>query len=187
MRFRLVNAPSIEAAEIVEKLAAKDVRLGLTLTALRKYIKVFQTIQTIQTTPSSLTLSLLRKNNLRQNSSIGTVFENSSVSLVIAMETLSQYVCHIPISYISYLSMPLHGYLTNVNVTSVRFDCHAKPHGTGPRLVEPLRILRPQNRPNPRLRTIPHQCLSTSHSHSQETRRSRPSECPRERCHAQFQ
>ena len=46
MAFRLVNAPSIEAAEIVEKLAAKDVRLGLTLTALRKYIKVFQTIQT---------------------------------------------------------------------------------------------------------------------------------------------
>lgn len=38
--LRLVNAPAIEAAEIVEKLAAKDARLGLTLTALRKYIKV---------------------------------------------------------------------------------------------------------------------------------------------------
>ena len=55
LRFRLVNAPSIEAAEIVEKLAAKDVRLGLTLTALRKYIKVFQTHSNLL---SSLTLSL---------------------------------------------------------------------------------------------------------------------------------
>ncbi|CAL1714582.1 unnamed protein product [Somion occarium] len=39
VNLKLVNAPAIEAAEIVEKLAAKDARLGLTLTALRKYIK----------------------------------------------------------------------------------------------------------------------------------------------------
>ena len=56
--FRLVNAPSIEAAEIVEKLAAKDVRLGLTLTALRKYIKVFQTHSNHSILSYPLTLSL---------------------------------------------------------------------------------------------------------------------------------
>lgn len=37
---RLVNAPAIEAAELVEKLAMRDARLGLALTSLRKFIRV---------------------------------------------------------------------------------------------------------------------------------------------------
>ncbi|KAI0078722.1 hypothetical protein K474DRAFT_1641153 [Panus rudis PR-1116 ss-1] len=37
--LKLVNAPTLEAAEIVSRLSAKDARLGLTLTSLRKYIK----------------------------------------------------------------------------------------------------------------------------------------------------
>ena len=45
--LRLVNAPAIEAAEIVEKLGtrdeklgARDAKLGLALTSLRKLIRV---------------------------------------------------------------------------------------------------------------------------------------------------
>ncbi|PCH36212.1 hypothetical protein WOLCODRAFT_140255 [Wolfiporia cocos MD-104 SS10] len=37
--LKLVNAPAIEAAEIVEKLAMKDPKMGLALTSLRKYIR----------------------------------------------------------------------------------------------------------------------------------------------------
>ncbi|KAL4250206.1 ELMO/CED-12 family-domain-containing protein [Abortiporus biennis] len=39
VHLKLVNAPAIEAAEIVERLAARDARLGLTLTSLRKFIR----------------------------------------------------------------------------------------------------------------------------------------------------
>ncbi|KAI0923725.1 hypothetical protein AcV5_009196 [Taiwanofungus camphoratus] len=37
--LKLVNAPAIEAAELVEKLAMRDARLGLALTSLRKFIR----------------------------------------------------------------------------------------------------------------------------------------------------
>lgn len=37
---RLVNAPAIEAAEVVEKLGSRDAKLGLALTSLRKLIRV---------------------------------------------------------------------------------------------------------------------------------------------------
>ncbi|KAJ3491834.1 hypothetical protein NLI96_g392 [Meripilus lineatus] len=37
--LRLVNAPAIEAADIVERLQNKDARMGLTLTSLRKFIR----------------------------------------------------------------------------------------------------------------------------------------------------
>lgn len=40
---RLVNAPAIEAAEIVEKLGSRDAKLGLALTSLRKLIRVSST------------------------------------------------------------------------------------------------------------------------------------------------
>ncbi|OBZ74056.1 Engulfment and cell motility protein 3 [Grifola frondosa] len=39
INLKLVNAPALEAAEIVEKLGAKDARLGLALTSLRKLIR----------------------------------------------------------------------------------------------------------------------------------------------------
>ncbi|THH33356.1 hypothetical protein EUX98_g842 [Antrodiella citrinella] len=39
VNLKLVNAPAIEAADIVERLAAKDSRLGYTLTSLRKFIR----------------------------------------------------------------------------------------------------------------------------------------------------
>jgi len=39
VNLKLVNAPAIEAADIVERLAAKDSRLGFTLTSLRKFIR----------------------------------------------------------------------------------------------------------------------------------------------------
>ncbi|KAI0832131.1 ELMO/CED-12 family-domain-containing protein [Trametes gibbosa] len=39
VNLKLVNAPAIEAAEIVEKLSFRDARLGLALTSLRKLIR----------------------------------------------------------------------------------------------------------------------------------------------------
>ncbi|KAI0676076.1 ELMO/CED-12 family-domain-containing protein [Trametes maxima] len=39
VNLKLVNAPAIEAAEIVEKLSARDAKLGLALTSLRKLIR----------------------------------------------------------------------------------------------------------------------------------------------------
>ncbi|KAH9926950.1 ELMO/CED-12 family-domain-containing protein [Fomitopsis serialis] len=39
VNLKLVNAPAIEAAEIVERLMVRDAKLGLALTSLRKYIK----------------------------------------------------------------------------------------------------------------------------------------------------
>ncbi|KAI0741714.1 ELMO/CED-12 family-domain-containing protein [Daedaleopsis nitida] len=39
VNLKLVNAPAIEAAEIVEKLGARDAKLGLALTSLRKLIR----------------------------------------------------------------------------------------------------------------------------------------------------
>ncbi|EJF64399.1 hypothetical protein DICSQDRAFT_54246 [Dichomitus squalens LYAD-421 SS1] len=39
VNLKLVNAPAIEAAEIVEKLSQRDARLGLALTSLRKLIR----------------------------------------------------------------------------------------------------------------------------------------------------
>lgn len=35
-----MNSPAIEAAEIIEKLNARDNRLGITLTSLRKLLRV---------------------------------------------------------------------------------------------------------------------------------------------------
>lgn len=39
VNLKLVNAPAIEAADIVEKLVTRDARLAFALTALRKYIR----------------------------------------------------------------------------------------------------------------------------------------------------
>ncbi|GBE86653.1 hypothetical protein SCP_0905330 [Sparassis crispa] len=39
VNLKLVSAPAIEAAEIVEKLSVRDNKLGLALTSLRKYIR----------------------------------------------------------------------------------------------------------------------------------------------------
>ncbi|KAI0794191.1 ELMO/CED-12 family-domain-containing protein [Fomes fomentarius] len=39
VNLKLVNAPAIEAAEIVERLGARDAKLGLALTSLRKLIR----------------------------------------------------------------------------------------------------------------------------------------------------
>lgn len=53
LSFRLVNAPAIEAAEIVEKLGARDAKLGLALTSLRKLIRVSERRTVLHTGPSN--------------------------------------------------------------------------------------------------------------------------------------
>lgn len=61
--YRLVNAPAVEAAEIVEKLAIRDQQsLRLTLFSLQKYIRVSDAGNLRS---PALTLELLRKNLLR--------------------------------------------------------------------------------------------------------------------------
>lgn len=61
---RLVNAPAIEAAEIVERLMARDAKMGLALTSLRKYIRV----RLCNLCPDHLLILEHRKNSSRMSS-----------------------------------------------------------------------------------------------------------------------
>lgn len=64
-------------------------------------------------------------------------------------------------------SISLSVYLTKALL--VCFDGNAESHGTRSWLVEPLRVLHPQDSANSCIRTIPHKCMSTCDCHSQET------------------
>ena len=65
-----MNSPAIEAAEMVEKLGARDQRLGMALTSLRKLIRVSVLVPTLRELG---VLTASRKSNLQKSSSIGTV------------------------------------------------------------------------------------------------------------------